>query len=125
MRQSRTFSILENVGESGITGPDLDLSARVNDAWNVRLGYVYTDSEIERFFQATSRSRLSRAMSNCACAASQKWAVDRPMVSRSTARLTGMRPCPAGIRLIFAREIFSRAAARVGSGLAAYGVYRP
>ena len=50
--QPRTFSILENVGESSITGLELDLSVRVNDAWNVRLGYAYTDSEIERFVQS-------------------------------------------------------------------------
>ena len=50
--QPRTFSILENVGESSITGLELDLSVRVNDAWNIRLGYAYTDSEIERFVQS-------------------------------------------------------------------------
>lgn len=50
--QPRTFSILENVGESSITGLELDLAVRVNDAWNVRLGYAYTDSEIERFVQS-------------------------------------------------------------------------
>ena len=50
--QPRTFSILENVGESAISGFELDVSARVNDAWNIRLGYAYTDSEIERFVQS-------------------------------------------------------------------------
>ena len=50
--QPRTFSILENVGESSITGLELDLSVRVNDTWNIRLGYAYTDSEIERFVQS-------------------------------------------------------------------------
>ena len=50
--QPRTFSILENVGESGISGLELDLSVRVNEAWNLRLGYAWTDSEIERFVQS-------------------------------------------------------------------------
>ena len=50
--QPRTFSILENVGESGISGLELDVSVRVNDAWNLRLGYAWTDSEIERFVQS-------------------------------------------------------------------------
>ncbi len=50
--QPRTFSILENVGESGISGMELDLSVRVTDAWNLRLGYAWTDSEIERFVQS-------------------------------------------------------------------------
>ena len=50
--QARTFSILENVGESAIAGLEFDVSARVNDAWNVRLGYAYIDSEIERFVQS-------------------------------------------------------------------------
>ena len=50
--QPRTFSILENVGESGISGLELDLSVRVNDVWNLRLGYAYTESEIERFVQS-------------------------------------------------------------------------
>ena len=50
--QPRTFSILENVGESGISGLELDLSVRVTDAWDLRLGYAWTDSEIERFVQS-------------------------------------------------------------------------
>ena len=50
--QPRTFSILENVGESGISGLELDLSVRVTDAWSLRLGYAWTDSEIERFVQS-------------------------------------------------------------------------
>ena len=50
--QPRTFSILENVGESGISGLELDLSVRVNEAWSLRLGYAWTDSEIERFVQS-------------------------------------------------------------------------
>ena len=74
-----------------------------------KLVYMYRN----RLIQAASRSRFNLAMSNCACAASQKRAVDQPMASRSTARLTGMRPCPDRMRLIFALEIFSRVAVAV------------
>ena len=50
--QARTFSILENVGESSIQGYELDVTLRANDFWTARLGYAYIDSEIERFVQS-------------------------------------------------------------------------
>ncbi len=50
--QARTFSILQNVGESGIQGLELDLSYRWADFWTSRFAYAYTDSEIDRFVQS-------------------------------------------------------------------------
>ncbi len=50
--QARTFSILENIGESSIRGLELDLSYRVTDAWTSRFAYAVTDSEIETFAQS-------------------------------------------------------------------------
>ena len=50
--QPRTFSILENVGKSTITGIELDLTAQLTDFWDVRLGYAWTDSEIDEFIQS-------------------------------------------------------------------------
>ena len=50
--QARTFSILENIGESGIQGLELDLSYRLSDSWTTRIGYALTDSEIDHFVQS-------------------------------------------------------------------------
>ena len=50
--QVRTFSILENVGKSTITGLELDLGLRLSDFWDVRVGYAWTDSEIDEFVQS-------------------------------------------------------------------------
>ena len=50
--QARTFSILENIGEAGITGLEADLSMRLTDNWDVRIAYAWTDSEIEKFVQS-------------------------------------------------------------------------
>ena len=50
--QDRTFSILENVGESVIQGYELDVTYRPADFWTTRLGYAWIDSEIERFVQS-------------------------------------------------------------------------
>lgn len=50
--QARTFSILENIGESGIQGLELDLSYRLTDGWTTRFAYALTDSEIDSFLQS-------------------------------------------------------------------------
>ena len=50
--QPVTFSILQNVGEAGIRGLELDLTYRLTDNWTTRLGYALTDSEIDRFVQS-------------------------------------------------------------------------
>lgn len=50
--QDRTFSILENIGESTIQGYELDVTWRPADFWTTRLGYAWIDSEIERFVQS-------------------------------------------------------------------------
>ena len=50
--QPRTFSILENVGKASINGFELDLTLYPTDFWNVRLGYAWTDSEIDEFIQS-------------------------------------------------------------------------
>ena len=50
--QNRTFSILENIGKSSITGIELDLSARLTDFWDVRVGYAWTDAEVDEFVQS-------------------------------------------------------------------------
>ncbi len=57
--QARTFSILENVGESSIQGYELDLTLRANDFWTARLGYAYIDSEIERFVQSVDAGAMT------------------------------------------------------------------
>ncbi len=48
----RTFSILENIGESTIMGLEAELAFDVTDFWNVYLGYALTDSEIDEFIQS-------------------------------------------------------------------------
>ena len=50
--QARTFSVLENIGESSIQGLELDLSYSFTDAWTTRLGYALTDGNIDRFVQS-------------------------------------------------------------------------
>lgn len=50
--QARTFSILENVGESSILGYELDVAWRATDFWTARLGYAWIDSEIDNFVQS-------------------------------------------------------------------------
>ena len=50
--QPRTFSILENVGKATINGIELDLAAQLTDFWDVRVGYAWTDSEIDEFIQS-------------------------------------------------------------------------
>lgn len=50
--QPRTFSILQNIGEAGIRGLELDLTYRLAENWTTRLGYALTDSEIDRFVQS-------------------------------------------------------------------------
>ena len=50
--QPRTFSILQNVGAATINGVELDLAMRFNDHWDARLGYAWTDSEIDEFLQS-------------------------------------------------------------------------
>ena len=50
--QPRTFSILENVGKATINGIELDLAVQLTDFWDVRLGYAWTDSEIDEFVQS-------------------------------------------------------------------------
>ncbi len=50
--QARTFSILQNIGEAGIRGLELDVSYQLTDNWITRLGYALTDSEIDRFVQS-------------------------------------------------------------------------
>ncbi len=50
--QDRTFSILENVGKASINGIEIDLSIYPTDFWNLRLGYAWTDSEIDEFVQS-------------------------------------------------------------------------
>lgn len=50
--QDRTFSILENIGESTIQGYELDVTWRPADFWTTRFGYAWVDSEIERFVQS-------------------------------------------------------------------------
>lgn len=50
--QARTFSILQNIGEAGIRGLELDLTYRLSENWITRLGYALTDSEIDRFVQS-------------------------------------------------------------------------
>ncbi len=50
--QPRTFSILENVGKASINGIELDLSMHLTDFWDLRLGYAWTDSEIDEFIQS-------------------------------------------------------------------------
>ena len=50
--QARTFSILQNIGEAGIRGLELDLTYRLSEKWITRLGYALTDSEIDRFVQS-------------------------------------------------------------------------
>lgn len=50
--QPRTFSILENVGKATINGIELDLAAQLTDFWDVRVGYAWTDGEIDEFIQS-------------------------------------------------------------------------
>ena len=50
--QPRTFSILENVGKATITGIELDLALSLTEFWDARLGYAWTDSEIDEFIQS-------------------------------------------------------------------------
>ncbi|MYH45028.1 MAG: TonB-dependent receptor plug domain-containing protein [Gammaproteobacteria bacterium] len=50
--QARTFSVLENIGESGIQGIELDLTFQMTDAWTTRFAYALTDGEIDRFVQS-------------------------------------------------------------------------
>ena len=47
-----TTSILENVGKSTVNGVELDLAAELTDFWDMRLGYAWTDSEIDEFIQS-------------------------------------------------------------------------
>ena len=57
--QNRTFSILENIGKSDITGLELDLSAQLTDFWDVRVGYAWTDGEIDEFTQSLDTGAAS------------------------------------------------------------------
>ena len=57
--QNRTFSILENIGKSTITGIELDLAAQLTDFWDVRVGYAWTDSEIDEFIQSLDAGAAS------------------------------------------------------------------
>ncbi len=50
--QPRTFSILENVGKATVNGIELDLSAQLTDFWDARIGYAWTDTEIDEFIQS-------------------------------------------------------------------------
>jgi len=56
--QARTFSILENVGESSIQGYELDVTWRATDFWTARLGYAWVDSEIDRFVQSVDAGAM-------------------------------------------------------------------
>lgn len=57
--QSRTFSILENVGKATINGIELDLAAQLTDFWDVRVGYAWTDGEIDEFIQSVDAGALA------------------------------------------------------------------
>ena len=57
--QDRTFSILENVGESVIQGYELDVTYRLAEFWTTRLGYAWIDSEIERFVQSVDAGAMA------------------------------------------------------------------
>ena len=57
--QSRTFSILENVGKASITGIELDLALSLTEFWDARLGYAWTDSEIDEFIQSVDAGALA------------------------------------------------------------------
>ena len=57
--QPRTFSILENVGKATINGIELDLAAQLTDFWDVRVGYAWTDSEIDEFIQSVDAGAMA------------------------------------------------------------------
>ena len=57
--QPRTFSILENVGKATITGIELDLAAQLTEFWDVRVGYAWTDGEIDEFIQSVDAGALA------------------------------------------------------------------
>ncbi len=53
------FSILENIGKSTVTGIELDLAVQLTDFWDARIGYAWTDTEIDELLYAVDEGAQS------------------------------------------------------------------